>query len=474
MTNFNIYTIKNLASTLLFVMIFFNISGEEGLLSRYSEGSGLQIAVFDVDATPPVGSRLAYNTMVNVWDMGLRARGIVILGPEDPIVLLSVDWIGIANEGQDEFKLALANAARTTPERVAVHTVHQHDAPACDFTVERILIEEGVNPMAFEGSFAREVIQRLEKAVRQAILNPLPVTHIGMGEAPVRMVASNRRILDSDGQIRGRMSSCRDSSLIAEPEGVIDSMVSLISFWNSDNPVAVLSFYASHPQSYYMTGIANPDFPGLARFLRQLEVPHALHVHFNGAGGNIAAGKYNTGARENRYILAERLADGMKRAWINTRLEPVKTETVKWIVEPVALSPSPILEEMQVQIRENMLKKDRTQGEENRFTNNMSKIPWFQRCQAEEKINLGCLMLGQVRILFMPGELAVEYQLASKSERPDLFVAMAAYGDYAPGYISTAIQYEQGGYEAGPASAVAPEVENILMTAINKLLNNQK
>ena len=27
------------------------------------------------------------------------------------------------------------------------------------------------------------------------------------------------------------------------------------------------------------------------------------------------------------------------------------------------------------------------------------------------------------------------------------FVAMAAYGDYAPWYIGTAIAYEQGGYE---------------------------
>jgi glycosyltransferase involved in cell wall biosynthesis/gas vesicle protein len=55
-------------------------------------------------------------------------------------------------------------------------------------------------------------------------------------------------------------------------------MVSLISFWNNDKPIAVLSYYASHPQSYYRTGVANPDFPGIARFLRQLAVPDALHI----------------------------------------------------------------------------------------------------------------------------------------------------------------------------------------------------
>jgi len=66
-----------------------------------------------------------------------------------------------------------------------------------------------------------------------------------------------------------------------------------------------------------------------------------------------------------------------------------------------------------------------------------------------------------------------EYQLAAKAERPDLFVAMAAYGDYGPGYIGTAVAYQQGGYEVTEyaSSNVAPEVEGVLMTAIKKLLH---
>lgn len=435
--------------------------------------SGLRLATFDVDATPPVGSHLAYNVMISAWDMGLRAKGIVLIGAGQPIVLCSIDWIGIANEGQDAFKRALANAAGTIPERVAIHTIHQHDAPACDFAAERILKEAGLDPMAFDGSFAREVIRRLGTAVQQSLVNSQPVTHIGLGEAPVRMVASNRRILGADGRVRaGRMSSCRDSALIAEPEGIIDSMVSLISFWNNDQPIAVLSYYAVHPQSYYGTGVATPDYPGVARFFRQLAVPKALHIHFNGAGGNVAAGKYNDGTREKRFILAERLADGMKRAWEATKREPITSAAVGWTFEPVALPPAKKLELMQTKIMESLKATKRTQGKENLITNDMSKIPWLQRCKAGKRIDVGCLTLGRARILFMPGELAVEYQLAAKAERPDLFVAMAAYGDYAPGYICTAIQYKQGGYEVG-ASGVEAEVEAVLMTAMRKLLQGK-
>ena len=48
--------------------------------SQDNKKSGLTIATFDVDATPPVGSYMAYGRVINTWDMGLRARGIVLLG----------------------------------------------------------------------------------------------------------------------------------------------------------------------------------------------------------------------------------------------------------------------------------------------------------------------------------------------------------------------------------------------------------
>jgi hypothetical protein len=67
--------------------------------------------------------------------------------------------------------------------------------------------------------------------------------------------------------------------------------------------------------------------------------------------------------------------------------------------------------------------------------------------------------------------LFVEYQLAAKAMRPDLHVAVAAYGDYGPGYIGSTCAYEQGGYEVGPTSSnVAPHVEPVLIEAMKQLL----
>lgn len=424
----------------------------------------LKLARFDIDATPPVGSNLTYDPMVNNWDLGLRAKGIVILGAGKPIVMCSVDWIGISNDSQDEFKRVMAEAAGTIPSRVVVHAIHQHDAPASDFGAEKMLKSAGLDPLAFEGTYARELIKRLGIAIRKSIINAIPFSHVGMGEAPVYKVASNRRILGADGKVRAsRTSATKDSALRAEPEGLIDPMVSLISFWNNDKPLAVLSYYASHPQSYYRTGIANPDFPGIARFMRQLAVPDALHIHFNGAGGNLTAGKYNDGAKENRLILAERLADGMRRAWNSTKMEPVSANSIQWNVESVSLKPAAGIEKLEIGMK----------TETSVFiSNNLSKLVWLRRLQAGKKIDIACLTLGKARILHLPGEPFVEYQLAAKAERPDLFVAVAGYGDYAVGYIGNAAAYAQGGYETGQASGVTADAEGILMKAIRNLLHD--
>ena len=402
-------------------------AGSEKLLNQ--ETGILRVATFDVDATPPVGYPLAYDQCIRTWDLGLRAKGIVLLGSGEPVVLVAIDWIGIGNETHREFKRALAAAAGTTPERVAVHTLHQHDAPAGDITSDFVLA----------------VIHRIEMAIVTSLSQAQPVTHVGLGSAPVEKVASNRRIQGPDGKIRAtRYTATADPALRAEPEGVIDPLVSVVSLWNGDKPLAVLSFYATHPQSYYRLGIANPDFPGVARFFRQLAVPDALHIHFSGAGSNLGAGKYNDGAHENRLILAERLAAGMKKAYESSTKEKISSASVRWNTEAVSLPVD--------SIKDAALNSD-----------------FLKRFKISEKFDIGCLTLGNSRILFMPGELFVEYQLAAKAMRPDLFVAMAAYGDYSPGYIPTADAFARGGYEVDVAR-LKPSCESILMTAMNKLL----
>ncbi|MDA1312586.1 MAG: hypothetical protein O2968_04550 [Acidobacteria bacterium] len=431
-----------------------------------SEAEPLSIGTFNVDATPPIGSPVAYAPARSITDP-LSARGVVILSKDKPVVLCAVDWIGIANGGHDAWREALAEAAGTSVDRVAVHTLHQHDGVRCDFTTEALLEEQGIAGRSFQRDFDEKVIKRTAQAVRQAVETSRPVTHIGVGEAKVDKVASNRRILGPDGKVKiVRYSSSRNPEAIAAPEGVIDPFLRLLSFWNEETPIASLTYYATHPQSYYGDGDVTAEFPGMARAMREQELPGVAHIHFNGAGGNVAAGKYNDGSPERRPILAQRMAEAMRTAWESTQKTPIEAKDFEWRVQPVRLPPASHM--VPADLREIVEDSGREHRER---LNAASHLAWALRCQEGRRIDVTDLRLGDVHVLHMPGELFVEYQLAAQEMKQGKTVLMAAYGDFGPGYIGTEVAYSQGGYETSAgASRVAPEVESVLMEAMKTLL----
>jgi hypothetical protein len=426
----------------------------------------LRIARFQVDATPPLGSPLCEGGVrpADRIEDPLSCRGMVFLSAAKPIVICALDWVGIGNDGHDAWRAALAEAAGTSPERVAVHCLHQHDAPGYDLSAEELMAGRGLSGKGFDPAFGRAVIARAARAIAAAVPAAQPVTHLGMGRAEVKQVASNRRVLGADGQVRHvRWSSMPDPKVRDAPEGIIDPMVRVVSLWNGDQAVAVLSYYATHPQSYYGKGGVSCDFVGIARRLREQAQPGVFFLHFNGAAGNVTAGKYNDGSPPTRPALAHRLADGMAAALADSAAHktPITTGDLAWHVRPVALPVSPRLVEDELA---------QAFASHPRF-GTARNLAWVRRRRQGRTIDLTELRLGPARILHLPGELFVEYQLYAQRLRPDQFVAMAAYGDYGPGYIGTRLAYSQGGYETGPPSRVAPEVEDVLVAALRDLLD---
>ncbi|MFA7372177.1 MAG: hypothetical protein WC074_01265 [bacterium] len=427
--------------------------------------AGLLLGTFNIDATPPLGSPVAYALTRSIQDR-LSARGVVISGSGQPIVLCAVDWIGIGNDAHDAWREALAKAAGTTSDRVAVHTLHQHDAPRCDFAAEELLTAQGLGGRFMDAAFARDVIRRTASAVAEAAKNGRPLTHIGTGKALVDRVASNRHIFGADGMVAMmRWSNSQNAKAIAAPEGTIDPEVQIISFWNEETPLAAVSYYATHPQSYYGQGDVTAEFVGLARAEREKALPGVCQVHFNGAGGNIAAGKYNDGSPQMRPELARRLADGMKRAWEATDRFPVSADDIGWEVQAVSLPANERLKEATL-----LAELDDPSMTERKRLGAALSLSWLNWIRQGGRIDISCLHLGRrVHILHLPGELFVDYQLYARGLCPHDTVCMAAYGAHGPSYIGTADAYSRGGYEIG-VSKVGPQSERILKEAISYLL----
>ncbi len=434
-------------------------------LISFNYAQAVKVAVFNANVTPPIGSPVAYATTRSIMD-SLSARGIVLLTDEKPVVLCAVDWIGIANEGLEIWQKKLAEAANTTTDRVSIHALHQHDGVHCDLTMARIMNAYGIKNAPFDTTFLLSAIQHVADAVRDAVKHPRPVTHIGFGEAKVEKVASNRRILGPDGKVAIiRWSSMKDSAARAAPEGVIDPWLKCVSLWDHDKPIAVMTYYATHPQSYYGQGDVTCEFIGIARNAseKQTGIPH---IHFNGAGGNIAAGKYNDGSEAMRPILAKRVETAMYLAWKQTKKRALARKDIAWKSLPVILP-----------LGKNIVKDSLTAtlaSPRASFSDKLAaaeKLAWYQRSVAGQQVNVSSLRLGKIWLLNMPGELFVEYQLAAQKMRPGEHVCTAAYEEYGAGYIGTRIAYSQGGYETSDInSGVAPEVEDVLMNAMRTVL----
>jgi hypothetical protein len=433
-----------------------------------ADPTALSIATFQVDATPPLGSPLCDGAVQPAKEIldPLSARGIVFMGSGRPIVLCAVDWVGIANGGNDRWREALAEAAGTSPDRVSVHTLHQHDAPGCDFEAERSLAAHGLSGRMFPVAFTIDTINRAAEACKESIKHASPVSHIGLGRGKVEKVAATRRPLGPDGKVKFvRWSSGNNAQVRAEPEGLIDPYVALVSFWDHEHPLAVLTYYATHPMTFYGRGIVDSEFVGLARSLREAALPGVIHIHFDGAGGDITAGKYNSTSPADRGIMAERLAAGMKAAWETSRKLPVSAADATWRTTEAALPSNPKLPS-----ESDLLHSLDSQRLATLYRVRAAiDLAWVRRAASGHKTQMSCLKLGPASILHMPGELSVEYQLAAQKMRPDEFVCMAAYGDYGAGYICMAAHYAQGGYEP-TASRVGPAVERVLFAAMQELL----
>ncbi len=431
----------------------------------FTRAAGLQVAAFECDVTPPPGHPLCGGWIkpLEAVDDPLLAKGVVLADGSRRYVLCAVDWCLLQTDAYDRFRERLAAGAGVPVSQVAVHTVHQHNAPIADATAERLLRETARAPAHLDLEFLDRVTRRLEAAVRAACGRLQPCTHVGYGRARVERFASNRRVRLADGAIHARYSATRDPALQAAPEGLIDPWLRTVTFFDGPRPLARLHFYATHPMSYYGDGRATADTVGLAR--RRLEALEGVpQIYFTGCGGNITAGKYNDGSPAARAELTERLFRAMTNAVAGTVRSPVTP--LDWRTTRVRFHPRPEPEWSAARAR--TVLEDTNAPAANRLRAALD-LAWLERLRTRPEVELSRWRLGPVTALHLPGEAFIEYQLYAQSLRPEDFVVVAAYGESGPGYICCDAALSEGGYEP-TMSRVGPPSEFALKAGIARLL----
>lgn len=440
------------------------------LLPAMVGAASFRVATFEADITIPIGHACMGGGIADAREVAdpLYAKGFVLLADgEKPVVVAALDWCQCNNDSYDRWREALSQAAGTSPQRVMLATVHQHDAPICDLRAQALLDEVGLQKSICDAAFHEQAVQRVALALQKSLGQTRPVTHLGIGKATIDKLASNRRIVEANGVIhwdRGSASTRWDHA----PEGEIDPVVRTISLWNDDRAIVAWSCYAIHPMSRYGLGKVSADFVGAARSRRQADDPDVLQIYFTGCAGDTTAGKYSDGRPEDGVELTRKLYAGMREAWDSTKKTPLRSIAFRSVEMRLPPRRGGDFEPM----RMNEIRAD---AKESRWRRNSAALglSWRERVDAGKAIDVPCVDLGDVaQFVVMPAETFVGYQLAAQKTRPDRFVMIAGFGDGAPGYIPIKQSWKEGWND--PYCWVGPDSPRIMLDTLRASLGVAK
>ncbi|MEO1997556.1 MAG: hypothetical protein ABGZ17_20035 [Planctomycetaceae bacterium] len=438
-----------------------------GLRAARGARAAFRLATVRVDVTCPIGHPLLGRRQGIARTIAdpLSAHGFVLLGAGPPIAFVAVDWCEIRNDAYDQWRELLAAAAGTSRERVILCAVHQHDAPLADLGAEKRLAEVGLAGESLDVTFFKRTGQRIADGLRDSLPRAQRITHLGIGQARVQSIASNRRVALGNGTVTFRRGSNGGGDRINREaeDGLIDPWLKTISFWDGDRPVAAVNAYAVHPMSYYGRGDVSADFVGMARQRHAFDTAPAFQIYVSGCSGDVTAGKYNDGSPANRPVLADRLHQAMRSAWKSTRRQPLKR--IRFRTTALDLEFRKDVEFSKQSMRRVL--EDRNASRKARVLAAMG-LSTRHYLDSGHSIEMPCIDFGSAQMVLFPGESFVGYQLLAQKLRPRSFVMSIGFGQCWTGYLPTQTAFADGfdGFWLWVAPGAEPRIQQGLLRVL--------
>ena len=417
----------------------------------------LKIAFDRVDITPDDNGWIGFAAPGNPQPERdpLYGRLFLLQSSEDTALIISLDYGGLYCSAHDLWRAELAEAMGIAVNQVILHCVHQHDAPFINIEAAEIM---GAN---LDWTWFDTVKSNVKKAALGLKDKLQTVAEIGWSETRVYGYASNRRVPMEDGSIAVRFSRCIHPEVKNKPVGLIDPMLRTLGFYSEDGKLmAAWSFYATHPQVANEGKRFSADAPGEAMRLLEARMPKVMHSLFNGFFGNLTAGKYTScdDLEGNIKKFGKILADAIE---LNScSMERKKADSFSWKREcfefPVRHFDMSVIDKPQTEIStvEAAMAAGERYGEKH-----------------GEEYALELLQINDAKMLFVNGELFIEYQLYAQSLIPDEKLAVVGNCGDSFYYIGTAEALKNPeGYEVKSFCRVMPDFENLSKAAVGKLL----
>jgi hypothetical protein len=431
-------------------------------------GAAVPVGVAVVDITPDYPIRMLGYESRKTESEGiasrLKARALAIGGDDGdgPAILVAIDNCAIGARITEEVAARLGVRAGLKRERFVVCATHTHCAPALQSEIPFIF--GGPLPADQAGRIARytrELTDAIEKAALEALADRKPAT-LAWGQGKVGF-AANRRVLKKGKWI----------GFGVNPNGPVDPSVPVLTAVDASGKVrAVLFGYACHCTT--LGGEFNKicaEWAGYACDEVERSSPGAVALAIIGCGadanpsprrdlddakrhGAVAAAEVNrlVAAKSGLTPLPGRIACKLRRL-------------------ALPLEPAPG--------RAAIADRTRLAGAPGFFARTL-----LDRLDRGEPIPVSVPYVVQtwsfgddMAIVFLAGEVVVDYALRLKWEVDADRLWVAAYSNDVPCYIPSRRILSEGGYEAdssliyyGHASRLAPEVEDLIIRAVHEIL----
>jgi putative membrane-bound dehydrogenase-like protein len=411
-----------------------------------------EIGVAKIDITPDYPIRLCGYAVRKKESEGvaqhLWAKAFAIgSDKEGPAILITVDNTGVPASIRNEVAQRLLKKG-IKPERIALCSSHSHTAPCLAGNLPT-LFGEPIPPdhQAHVERYTRELIDALEKVALNALKSREPAKlSWGQGSAGF---AANRRT-------KG---------------GPVDRDLPVLFVSDAKDKLrAILANYACHCTTLGgETNFVCGDWAGYAQEYLERDHPGAIALMAIGCGadanpqpgGNIELAKKHGAEIESavNQLLGHTLTP--IRGKLECRTKPIEL--------PFDTLPTREEWEQKAQqtnyvgyhARVNLAKLDR--GEQI-----PTKLPYMVQAW-----NFG----DELGMIFLPGEVVVDYSLRLKKEFDPAHLWVTAYANDVPCYIPSERILKEGGYEGGGAmiyydkpTRLAPGIENLIANAVHDIV----
>ena len=412
------------------------------------------VGVSEVDITPDYPIRLSGYGARQKESEGIDERifaNALAIGTdrEGPAVLLTVDNVAVPAYMREEVAARLAKKTRVRADHVAVCCIHTHTAPMLKDVCPNIF---GADIPAEQQEridrYTRELTDKLEQVALTALKTRKPAT-LSRGQTQAGF-AWNRR----------------------PQSGPVDhDLPVLVARDKSGSIRAIFVSYACHCTT--MADTPNRicgDWAGFAREYLERDHPGAIALVALGCGAD-ADPKPRTGlefARQNGSAISTAVNEllGGTLTPLHGKLEC----RVKPIVLPFDTPPS----------REEWTKRS---GSPNHWVayhakKNLARLERGEKLPSELPYLVQTWNFGnELGMVFLPGEVVVDYSLRLKKEFDASRLWVNAYANDVPCYIPSKRIWQEGGYEGGDAmiyfdrpTRLAEGTEELIIAAVHDLM----